>query len=931
MFQKPFVVLDLETSGIDPKRDDIIEVAMIRYENGKEVGRYEDLIKVDYKLPDIITMITGITDQDLEAKGKEKGPVYYEIKHLLKGAYLVAHNTRFDVGFLREKDIELDILGEIDTIPLAQILMPEVASYSLESLADDLNINHENSHRAMADVEATLDLLKHLWKLGCQLPKATLTEIREHLPKATWDAGVFFEALKSTSTQLKTDVQAGSFDAGPIGLGVKKPLELNHVFGPEGGLAKVMDHYESRPQQVEMSDNILRAFQEGFHLVCEAPTGVGKSLAYLAAAAHHAISNKSKIVLSTNTINLQEQLYEKDVPLLQKIYAEMTNNKGVNVALLKGRSHYLCLRRLAEFKRRPRLTPEELILLIKILVWQNTTQTGDSSDIHLNRSEILIWNFELSADQKFCTPQKCKAFGNCYLHEARKKAEDADLIIVNHALLCSDLAREGGLLPEFNYLVVDEAHHFETVATQSFGVQIKQESIAVPLKTIQHHLGDLQRRFSGTLFTASSSFEAIDPLLEQIPDLQQEIENFFSVVSIFVGRNVPESAFTENLLIDQLLGASEQWMNLGDSFSSLHQKLSHWLRQLRQLADSLELNEGDDFPDEADFTDELFQEISILSEQLTHASQFFDNEGDAKKLIRYIVSDMQGVITLNIAPLILGEELSEKLYTKKRSVIYTSATLGVDLKSEEHPDAPHPFTYVRRMLGLNDQFEELILESPFDYESQTYVLTPNDLFPVQSRNSIDQISEFMKGLVQAVGGGMLALFTSHGALQKVFMNLKKELVNNAPKLLAQRISGGRGKIMKAYKNDPTHSVLFGTNSFWEGVDLQGEALTTLVIHKLPFDVPSDPIFKARCELFQNSFMEYSVPRAILRFRQGFGRLIRSTKDYGALIILDNRVLTKQYGQMFLQALPANVTIEKTELSTVPDKVSEWLQNWKENN
>ncbi len=661
MFLKPFVILDLETSGIDPKKNDIIEVAIIRYENGKEVGRYSDLIKIDYKLPEIITIITGITDFNLEEKGKNKEEVFKKTEELIKGAYIVGHNIQFDVGFLKEKGLDLDILGCIDTIPLAQILLPQLASYSLESLSDELDISHKNSHRAMADVEATLALFNHLFMLGGGIPKATLLEIQEHLPQSNWDSAVFFEALKPTSVVLKSEVKAQTFTPSEIGLGIKRPLDLEEVFGEKGGLQRVLESTETRPQQVEMAQAILRAFQEGFHLICEAPTGVGKSLAYLSAAAHLSLTNKAKVILSTNTINLQEQLYEKDVPLLQKIYHEMTGNPGVRVALLKGRSHYLCLRRLAEFKRRPRLNKEEMILLTKILVWQNITQSGDSSDIHLTPSETLIWDFELSADQKFCSPQKCKTFGNCYLSEARKKAEAADLIIVNHSLLCSDLVREGGLLPEYSYMVVDEAHHFEEVATKSFGVEIKQESIAVPLKSIKNHLEDLQRRFSGTLFTVSQAFESVDGMMEKVPELQQQMESFFTVVSLFVTRNVPQSAYIENLLIDKILGASEQWLNLGDSFTELHLKINQWLMGLKHFAEALALNGEQHFPEQTDFVDELFQEISILSEQLTHLHDFFDNDQNAEKLIRYITSDMSGVITLSMAPLMLGNELKERL------------------------------------------------------------------------------------------------------------------------------------------------------------------------------------------------------------------------------------------------------------------------------
>ena len=924
MFSKPFVVLDLETSGIDSKRDDIIEVAMVRYENGKEIARYDDLIKIGYKLPEIITIITGITDKDLTEHGKEREAVFAEVEKVVKGAYIVAHNSAFDVGFLRAKGVELDILGTIDTIPMAQILIPEAPSYSLESLTDDLGISHENKHRAMGDVEATLDLFKYLWKKGGEIPRASLVEIQEFLPRANWEASVFFDDLKPVSSKTKADhIKARDVDLSTVN-GVRRALELDELFGENGALARNMESSESRPQQVSMSQNVLSAFQQGYHLICEAPTGVGKSLAYLAAAANLAISNKSKVVISTNTINLQEQLFLKDIPLLQAIYKEATGHSGARAALLKGRSHYLCLRRLAEFKRRPRLTQDELILLIKIIVWQAWHEGGDSGDIHLTREEGLIWDFELSADQKFCSPQKCKAYGECYLHAARKKAENADIIVVNHALLCADLEAEGVLLPDYQYLVVDEAHHFEEVATRAFGVEIKQESLAIPIKAIRNHLDDLKRRFAGTLFTSSKTFESIDTILDAVPELDQALENFFSIIVLFVGRNVPDSGFIEHLLIDKIVGGSEEWMNMGDSFEELHERIKRWISGLRKFAQALELAESDDFPEQSDFTDELMQEIEILSEELGHAQDFFENDSDSKKLIRWITSDMKGAITLYMAPLMLGEELQGRLYESKKSVILTSATLGVKLVSPDETEQ-HPFTYIRQMLGLDDHFEELILESPFDFEKQAYIITPTDLQPVQAKDSIQQVGDFFVKLIRAVGGSMMGLFTSHGALERVYLHLMHEFNPTDPKVLAQRISGGRAKVMKAYMNNPTHSVLLGTNSFWEGVDIQGEALTTLVIHKLPFDVPSDPIFKARSEMFGNPFMEYSVPRAILRFRQGFGRLIRSKKDYGALIVLDNRVLTKDYGKMFLQALPQGVLIDEMKLKEVPEKVKGWLE------
>ena len=334
--------------------------------------------------------------------------------------------------------------------------------------------------------------------------------------------------------------------------------------------------------------------------------------------------------------------------------------------------------------------------------------------------------------------------------------------------------------------------------------------------------------------------------------------------------------------------------------------------------------------------DELLQEIEILKDQITHLSLFFKEEttsGEAfvDHQIRWMSSDLNGHVAMNMAPLLVGPKLQKILYQKKRSIILTSATLGIQLhQNDSNEPAQHPFAYLRKMLGLDETFEELILTSPFDFESQAYVLLPTDSLAVNHRDSMGQVGRFFSDLISKVHGGILGLFTSYSSIETLYLDLMNRPEIQQTRLLAQRISGGRSKVMKAYLNDPERSVLLGTSSFWEGIDIQGEALTVLVIHKIPFDVPSDPIFAARSELFTNSFMEYSIPRAILRFKQGFGRLIRSTKDYGALIILDNRVLSKEYGQLFLKALPDNITTEKIPLSGIPSKVSEWLTLSREN-
>jgi len=290
-----------------------------------------------------------------------------------------------------------------------------------------------------------------------------------------------------------------------------------------------------------------------------------------------------------------------------------------------------------------------------------------------------------------------------------------------------------------------------------------------------------------------------------------------------------------------------------------------------------------------------------------------------------MTSDYHGTVTINLAPFMPGELLKTRLYNQKKSIILTSATLGVKLHDRNADTSEQqPFKYIRTVLSLDERFEELIIDSPFDFETQTFVMIPKDVHPITSPKSTQQLTPFFAELIKNVGGSMMSLFTSYKMIETLYLDLMEPLQNNGVRLLAQRISGGRNKIMKAYMNDPEHSVLFGTASFWEGVDIKGEALTTLVIHKLPFDVPTDPICKARSEMFNNGFYEYSVPRAILKFRQGFGRLIRSKKDYGVMVVLDNRVLTKDYGQLFLDALPENITLEKLPLMAIPDNVKQWL-------
>ncbi|QQR83751.1 DEAD/DEAH box helicase [Candidatus Peregrinibacteria bacterium] len=866
-FKKPFVILDLETSGLDPKRSDIIEVAMIRYENGKEVARYDDLIRIDSPLPEVVTVITGITDQDLQQNGRPAQEVYSEVSRLLDGAYLVGHNIPFDHGFLKHAGVSMNLLGILDTLVLAQIFMPGSPSFSLESLSDDLEITHVNKHRAMGDVEATLELFRHLTELAAQIPATVMPSIQAVCNKGSWDGKVLFQPspITNTITQTKSDSYSlSNRSSSNHSSTIEKGLSVEEVLGTGGVLNHHWDDYEVRSGQLKMSQAIDHAFREGYHLICEAPTGIGKSLAYLIPAFQTALDQKTKVVISTNTINLQQQLFDKDVPMLQDLYRRATGKASARVTLLKGRRHYLCLKRLDHFRQRTRFSDEQLILLIKIYLWQYWVEIDPNAELHLSYQDSILWDFELCSDEKHCSPQKCSAYGECYLQRARKKAEQADIIIVNHALLCADLQKEGGLLPEYRYLVVDEAHHFEDAVTSGYGETLKQDHLIVPLKQMVHVLSYLQTEYAVSLRQSSLGddlnrlIEWAVPRAKQEKSLLQEIDNVFTLVAYFTNQHVEETGYVENLLVDRMILGMEEWLNLGDSASALVDQLTEWLRGVHRIKEGLLAIISDDRL--VHTLDELDYEMDWYGKRLSMISRYFFSLADSPtagpdhEFIRWMTVDQNGEVALHMTPYQPGTCL-KTLYADKKSIIFTSATLSTQLNTGDESGEPQkPFTYFRKMLSLDERFEELVLESPFDYESQAYVLIPSDLSSITSPTSFDEILPFFEQLIRTLNGGILALFTSYRVLENLYLALMRPLQNLGVTVLAQRISGGRNKILKAYLNRPESSVLFGTSSFWEGVDIKGDALNTLVIHKLPFDTPSDPVVKARGELFSNAFL-----------------------------------------------------------------------------
>ncbi|MBI5411871.1 hypothetical protein HZA43_01700 [Candidatus Peregrinibacteria bacterium] len=944
MFKKTFVVLDIETTGLYPESDDIIEVACIRYEQGKEVSRFDSLIKIDKEIPPIVSLITTIQNTDLvDAPLWET--VKLEVQKIVRGAHIIGHNINFDVGFLKKKGIDFESSVLLDTVPLAQIAFPTAVSHSLESLTDELDIKHTAKHRAMSDTEATLDLFKKIWKKIDGLPKPIIDEIKDCVRRSEWGMAIFFDEIRG---KARATSDKCSYKACLVATGTSAPprgLSVAEVFNENGFLSQAWDHYESRPQQKQMATAVAHAFEHEYHLICEAPTGVGKSLAYLVPAAEIALNKKQRVVIATHTITLQHQLFEKDLHHLHQIYQQSApitscppepalsrvEGKGglgglspLNVAVLKGRGNYLCLQRLREFKKRSRFSPSEITLLIKILAWPWMNLGGDLADMTLTREERIVWDFELSAASKAIHGGKCCKNPDCYFQQALKATQDAPIVIVNHALLMADLVMGGGLLPEYKYLIIDEAHHFEEVATKSYGRTVTQENLTIPEKSIVAHLGQLKRNYSETLFGQQSCFQEIEPLLSGANDLLQKTDNIFSLISLFVNTHVMPSKYQESLLIDRAIMTSGEWLNLGDSVQKLIEATQEWIRKIEYFSDKLAGAASKDFPECDEFSEELNQEIAILKEQLAQLHPFF-LPVETPRDIRFFSCNDSGAVVLTSLPILVGENLKKDLYASKKSILLTSATLSTPLFADDAPDvAQKPFDYLRKMLSLDEHFEELILDSPFDYEKQALMILPTDLPDVRSQDSLAPVAELIKQVAEATQGRMLGLFTSYRTIENLYLNLVIPLQKKGISVLAQRFSGGRNKILRAFLNNPEHSILLGTSSFWEGIDIPGDDLSCVMIHKLPFDIPSDPLHKTRSQWFSNGFYQYTMPRAILRFKQGFGRLIRSKKDVGIMIMLDSALTKKDYGQFFLKSLP-NVPVEKIKCAEIPALIKEWLK------
>lgn len=938
-----FIAFDFETTGLEPESCEVIQFSGSLFVDGSLKETKAFFCKPKEPIPDFIRQLTRITD-DMVVQEKPFEDRIDEVLDFFGEAPLVGHNVKFDLKFLTphlSKPLTNPIL---DTVELSRIFLYYLPDRKLESLAAHFKLQTEGAHRADVDTENTGHLLLKLLNImyyydypiydqlatiSAPLPQAPNTWLfhrvleiyKEHgrVKKETLEPLYLMPPNAIGDFNKKDDEPSGDTDS--LTLQKVNPRDIQDVFGMKGILSRKLPGYELRLGQIKYASDIVTALNKGDSLVAEAGTGVGKSLAYLIPAIKWVQKNRDarfSVVVSSNTKALQEQLFNKEIPFIRD---HLDND--FTASLLKGRKNYICLTRWDQFYanmdgavdifERPDVLP--------LIVWMRETKTGDIEENSGFRASryTTIWS-KICSEKGYCTTKRCSSHNGCYLGKIRWKAQKSDLVVVNHSLLLSDAASDNQVLPDHPILIIDEAHNLTKSAYKYFALESGQWIIDQVLETFFRPGRDnfgllvLLNRKINKLSVSESLIESlikrITALESETTALQKKTRQFFVSFLDYVNANVrnpfqkyslkirykpgddPFSGDMMGKISDELIRDLKRVLNSYQSFKEILDKLS--------VGERLKMNTLlDDFSTAL----ESFQELILNLEVILKPDQedwvyWYEVPVDQKSIN----------IGLYAVPLSVDAYIYERILKNKHTVIATSATLTI----------AGSFDYFVNSTGFSRMdpacLNTHIYESPFDYSVQCAVWVPTFLGDPGNHRFEENVAALLNEIAARYQPGMLVLTTSYQSIkvlsEKMHITYKEE---NVP-LIYQAGSASRTALLTRFR-DSGNATLIGTESFWEGVDIPGDALEMLVMLKLPFAVPTEPIIEAITEKIKasgkNPFLEYSVPEAVIKFKQGFGRLIRNRNDTGIALFLDNRLSFKQYGRLFMDSLPGRYSYVKS--------------------
>lgn len=899
------VVLDTETTGFNPASCSLLEIAAIRMRGGETIAEFQTYVDPGRAIPPEITELTGITQDDVTGALSPREAVR-ALAEFAGDCNLIAHNASFDQGFIMRQVLPGELRGQwVDTLALSQIVLPRLRSHRLVDLSAAFGL-HMPAHHAMDDTIC----LGELWRILLAGIQAMTPGLAGHIaglsPQTDWPLrpyfaqaalehpGVDFSLRRNRSERTQASSLPPRPDADDIPLSFCDEACIDEAFSPTGILGAMYPGYEERPEQLAMAHEVAACLREGDIRVIEAGTGVGKSMAYLVPVAYGARENKVTMGVATKTNALMDQLVYHELPRLRDALGG-----ELSYVALKGYDHYLCLRKLEHMVRAGQDDDVDVItMLATLLSFTAQTSHGDLDALNLGWGRLPRADIQANAND--CLKKRCPYFPRrCFLHGARRVATSADIVITNHALLFRDMQADNGILPPIRHWIIDEAHGVESEARRQLSCGITSRDLDVTLG----RLGNPKSGITTRVRKRADKLEGGDILYGVTADIENRIGQIQLVAADFFSQLDGLAADTRDggysvvtVWVSAEMRAGHAWRALCEPGTKLADLLWGLNGRLADLISMLEQFEGE-------FANQLAELSGIVGD--------IKNGVDALRLIldggddRYVTSlrldrnPRYSSQTLEAMRLDIGESLATDLYPQTRSLIFTSATLATAERE--------PFAHFLRATGLDRVSDKpvymSIFASGYDYERNMTVLLPSDMPEPNARDYHDAFARLLYETHVAMGGSVLTLFTNRREMETFYRELKPRLADAGIDLVAQTRGTSTKSLRDRFLSDRNLSM-FALKSFWEGFDAPGDTLRCVIIARLPFSRPDDPIAREReARDGRAAWGRYSLPEAVMDLKQAAGRLIRNSTDSGWLVLADARLQTKNYAKSFLRAMP----------------------------